>query len=135
VSILSQSSIFKSEIKSTQRPNEKQEKRREILFAPAPNSNGSFNASVVTPLENQSSSFFKFTLLDGFPQKAEFEFINNERAIKDALSSYELILKPVCKFNNALNQNAKKIITSKVGLVEKQNDKWLVKNKAEITYE
>ena len=77
VSILSQSSMAKSEIKSIQRPNEKQEKRREILFAPAPNSNGSFNASVVTPLENQSSSFFKFTLIDGFPQKAEFEFINN----------------------------------------------------------
>jgi hypothetical protein len=135
VSILSENKITKNEVINIQQPVQRQEKKKEILFAPAPNSDGSFNSSVVLSTENQSSSFYKFTLLDGFPQKAEFEFINSERAIKDALSSYELILKPVCKFNNALNQNAKKITTLKAGLVEKQNDKWIVKQKAEITYE
>ncbi|MCB0537424.1 MAG: hypothetical protein KDE33_07830 [Bacteroidetes bacterium] len=135
VSILSQDKIVKTETKGIQQTAKIQEKKREVLFAPAPNNNGTFNASVVTSSENQSSSFYQFTLLDGFPQKAEFEFINSERAIKDALSSYELILKPVCKFNNALNQNAKRINTSKVGIVERQNDKWVVIDKAEITYE
>jgi len=104
-----------------------------ILFAPAPDKDGSFNGSVVVPVENQSSSFYKFTLID--KNRAEFEFINNDRAVRDALSSYEMILKPVCTFNNALNQNAKRIITNKKGIVVQNNNKWTLNTKSEITYE
>jgi hypothetical protein len=116
------------------KPIERQEeKKQEILFAPAPDKDGSFNVSVVVSSENQSSSFYKFTLLDS--QRAKFQFINSERAIRDAVSSYEMILKPVCTFKNALNQNAKRIRTTKEGIVTKQNDKWILDTKAEITYE
>jgi len=119
---------------SMSKPIQRQEeKKQEILFAPAPDKDGSFNISVVVSSENQSSSFYKFTLLDS--QKAKFEFINSERAIRDAVSSYEMILKPVCTFKNALNQNAKRIRTTKEGIFIKQNDKWILETKAEITYE
>ena len=136
-------SELRGKIQSIQKQNEqhaisKQQQRQEekkptILFAPAPEKDGSFNVSVVVSSENQSSSFYKFTLLDG--PKAEFEFINSERAIRNAVNSYEMILQPVCTFKNALNQNAKRIITNKKGIVRKQNDKWVLDTKAEITYE
>jgi len=119
---------------SISKPIQRQEeKKQEILFAPAPDKDGSFNVSVVVSSENQSSSFYKFTLLDS--ERAKFEFINSERAIRDAVSSYEMILKPVCTFKNALNQNARRITTTKEGIVIKQNDKWILDTKAEITYE
>lgn len=113
---------------------EKQQ-RVEILYAPIPNKDGSFTATNVTGIENPSSSFYKFTITDSFSQRATFEFLNVERAIKDATSSPELILNPVCKIKNALNQNAKRIRTVKHGTVVKQNDKWVVDKPAEIEYE
>lgn len=113
---------------------EKQPKA-EILFAPIPNRDGSFTATNVTSIENPSSSFYKFTITDSLSQRAAFEFLNVERAIKDATSSPELILTPVCKIKNALNQNAKQIKTIKPGTVVKQNDKWVVDKPAEIEYE
>lgn len=113
---------------------EKQQ-RVEILYAPIPNKDGSFTATNVTVIENPSSSFYKFTITDSLSQRATFEFLNVERAIKDATSSPELILNPVCKIKNALNQNAKKIRTVKPGTVVKQNDKWVVDKPAEIEYE
>jgi hypothetical protein len=116
-------------------PQVEKQQRLEILFAPIPNRDGSFNASKVTSTEDQSASFYKFTITDNLSQKATFEFFNVERAIKDATSSPELILNPVCRIKNALNQNAKRIKTVKPGSVEKQNDKWIVYQLAEIEYE
>jgi hypothetical protein len=116
-------------------PQVEKQQRLEILFATIPNRDGSFNASKVTSTEDQSASFYKFTITDNLSQKATFEFLNVERAIKDATSSPELILNPVCRIKNALNQNAKRIKTVKPGLVEKQNDKWIVYQPAEIEYE
>ena len=107
----------------------------EILYAPIPNRDGSFTAAKVTNIEDQSSSFYKFTIKDTLSQRASFEFLNVERAIKDATSSPELILNPVCKIKNALNQNARKIKTIVPGIVVKQNDKWVVDKPAEIEYE
>jgi hypothetical protein len=109
--------------------------RIEILFAPIPNRDGSFNASKVTSTEDQIASFYKFTITDSLSQKATFEFLNVERAIKDATSSPELILNPVCKIKNALNQNAKRIKTVKPGTVSRRDDKWVVDQPAEIEYE
>ncbi len=86
-------------------PQVEKQQKVEILFAPIPNKDGSFTATNVTGTENPSSSFYKFTITDSLSQKANFEFLNVERAIKDATSSPELILNPVCKIKNALNQN------------------------------
>ena len=69
-------------------------------------------------------------------QKAKFEFLgNDERAVKDATNAPERILRPACKINNALNQNAKIIKTISQGTVIKQNGKWIIDTLAEIQYE
>lgn len=116
-------------------PQVEKQQRIETLYAPIPNKDGSFTATNVTSIENQSSSFYKFTITDNLSQKATFEFLNVERAIKDATSSPELILNPVCRIKNALNQNAKRIRTITPGVVVKHNDKWIVEKPAEIEYE
>ena len=116
-------------------PQDEKQQRIETLYAPIPNKDGSFTATNVTSIENQSSSFFKFTITDNLSQKATFEFLNVERAVKDATSSPELILNPVCRIKNALNQNAKRIRTVTPGVVVKHNDKWILEKPAEIEYE
>ncbi len=123
------------ETSSSQSQQISKKQRADILYAPIPNKDGSFTATNVTNIENQSSSFYKFTITDNLSQKATFEFLNVERAIKDATSSPELILNPVCRIKNALNQNAKRIKTTTPGTVVKQNDKWIVDKPAEIEYE
>ncbi len=107
----------------------------EILYAPIPNRDGSFSAANVTSIENQSSSFYKFTIVDNLSQRASFEFLNVERAIKDATSRPEMILNPVCKVRNALNQNSRRIKTIEPGIVIKQNDKWILDKSAVVEYE
>lgn len=119
-------------------PKEQQidkEQKSEIFFASIPNKDGSFNINAVTNSINPTASFYKFTITDSHSQKASFEFLNEERAIKDATNAPERILRPVCKINNALNQNAKRIRTVTPGIVIKQNDRWILDFPAEIEYE
>jgi hypothetical protein len=113
---------------------EKQQKV-EVFFASIPNRDGSFNINAVTNSINPTASFYKFTITDSHSQKAAFEFLNEERAIKDATNAPERILRPVCKINNALNQNARRIRTVTPGTVIRQNDKWVLDFPAEIEYE
>lgn len=108
----------------------------EILYASIPTKDGSFNENAVTNTMNPTASFYKFIIIDSFGKKANFEFLGNEeRAVKDATNAPERILRPACKINNALNQNAKRIKTIAPGIVIKQNGKWEVDTLAEIEYE
>lgn len=111
---------------------EKQQ-RSEIFYASIPEKDGSFNESAITSTFNPTASFYKFTVKDS--HTASFEFISDERAVKDAISSPELILYPVCKIKSSSNQGVKKIKTTTPGTVVKRIDKWELGTKAEIQYE
>jgi len=110
-------------------------KPKTVLYAPVPNKDGSFTDDAVSAELNPTASFYKFTLTDGSSTKATFEFLNEERAVRDATNAPDRILRPVCKINNPLNQNAKRIVTTKPGIVVKKNDKWVLDTPAEIRYE
>lgn len=117
-------------------PKVETQQRLEILYATIPSREGSFNINAVSTSINPTASFYKLTITDTLGQKAKFEFLgNDERAVKDATNAPDRILRPACKINNALNQNAKRIKTVKHGSVEKHNDKWIVSQLAEIEYE
>lgn len=105
----------------------------DFFYASIPEKDGSFNESAITTSINPTASFYKFTIKDS--HTATFEFINDERAVKDATSSPELILYPVCKIKSSLNQGAKKIKTTTPGTLVKRGDKWELGTKAEIEYE
>ncbi|MCW3105724.1 MAG: hypothetical protein JWQ09_230 [Segetibacter sp.] len=111
---------------------EKQQKN-DFFYSSIPEKDGSFNESAITNSMNPTSSYYKFTIKDS--HTATFEFINDERAVKDATNSPELILYPVCKIKGSSSQGAKKIRTITHGTVVKRNDKWELGTKAEILYE
>ena len=113
-----------------------QEPKTEILYASIPSREGFFNENAVSNTINPTASFYKLTITDALGQKGKFEFLgNDERAVKDATNAPERILRPACKINNALNQNAKRIKTISQGIVIKQNGKWIIDTLAEIEYE
>jgi hypothetical protein len=113
-----------------------QQPKTEILYASIPSRDGFFNENAVSNAINPTASFYKLTITDTLGQKAKFEFLgNDERAVKDATNAPERILRPACKINNALNQNAKRIKTISQGTVIKQNGKWIIDTLAEIEYE
>lgn len=113
-----------------------QQTKTEILYASIPSRDGFFNENAVSNTINPTASFYKLTITDALGQKAKFEFLgNDERAVKDATNAPERILRPACKINNALNQNAKRIKTIIQGTVIKQNGKWNIDTLAEIEYE
>ena len=136
-----QNTISLWELKNSpnQQPVLKQQKetpkqqRDEFFYASIPNTDSSFNNSSISEEINATESFYKFTLKDS--NKASFEFLNDERAAKNASSSPELILYPVCKIKNSPSQNVKRIKTITPGIVVKRNDKWELDTPAVIEYE
>lgn len=101
------------------------------IYAKAPNEKGVFKSSDVN--ENKDGKFYIFTLINN--SEAQFEFFNTQNNAIQAVDSPEIFLFPVNDSVTALNQNAKRIITNKPGIAIKQDEKWIVKEKAQITYE
>lgn len=127
--LMESKNIQKQEIKS----NNLKEEQEKIFYASIPSKDSSFSNSSISDDINPTESFYKFTLKD--LNKAHFEFLNDERAAKNASSSPELILYPVCKIKNSPSQNVKRIKTIVPGVVIKRNDKWEMETPAYIEYE
>jgi len=121
---------------SNQQVNNEQQPKAEILYASIPTKDGSFNENAISKTINPTASFYKFIITDSAGLKGKFEFLGNEeRVVKDATNAPDRILRPACKINNALNQNAKRIKTTTQGTVIKINGKWEIQTLAEIEYE
>jgi hypothetical protein len=118
-----------SQVKNIPLTNQKETQK--FVYAKTPISDKVFNAFDVT--ENKEDKFYKFLLKDN--NQAEFQFFNTENSAIRAVNAPDSFLYPACEETEPLNQNAKKIITNKPGLAIKQDDKWIVKEKAQITYE
>lgn len=128
--ISSSSSVHKTnQVKNIQSTKAKEIQR--FVYAKTPISDKVFNASDIT--ENKDGKFYKFLIKDN--NQAEFEFFNTENSAIRAVNAPDSFLYPACEETEPLNQNAKKIITNKPGIAIKQDDKWIVKEKAQITYE
>ena len=112
-------------------PQSIQKEIQRFVYAKTPISDKVFNASDVT--ENKDGKFYKFLITDN--NLAEFEFFNTENSAIRAVNAPDSFLYPACEETEPLNQNAKRIITNKPGIAIKQDDKWIVKEKAQITYE
>ncbi len=120
--------------KTSSKKNKSQSSPKEnqiFLYAKTPISDKVFNASDIT--ESKDGKFYKFLVKDN--NLAEFEFFNTENSAKRALNAPDSFLYPACEESEPLNQNANRIITIKPGIALKQEGKWIVKEKAHITYE
>jgi hypothetical protein len=99
-----------------------------VFYKHAPHESGYFD---VDNNVNIGDAVFKFSVNKNNPNLASFEIIkDNKRLILDYPNKY---IKPICDELNALNQNAVDIIVTP-GQVEKRENKWVIKTKAQIKY-
>ena len=103
-----------------------------IGYLPIPNKDGSFSAKSFNETPNESSSMFQVEDLGN--DRISVSFWNNNRAVNDATSSPELILNPIVRLKDALNQNTNKITTTKPAIFKKQGDKYVLEQMAEMYY-
>ena len=99
-----------------------------VFYKHAPHESGYFD---VDNNVNIGDAVFKFSVNKNNPNLASFEILKeNKRLILDYPNKY---IKPICDELNALNQNAVDIIVTP-GQVEKRENKWVIKTKAQIKY-
>lgn len=111
----------------------KQEPIRDIFYMSVPNENGTFDVSGNTSKE---SALYEFIVDTKNPLMAEFRFIATDSKVIQSVVDYsQSYINPACDAQNALNQNAKRIITIYPGTAEKRNDKWIIITKSQIKYE
>ncbi len=104
------------------------------FYAYAPNKNGSFAISSLSSQIQESKTCYKITVDERTPNNAVFEFYSSEGSVKKATNTPEVFIKPVCESTQAIDQNAKNIITLKPGKLKKEGDLWVLIEKVEIKY-
>ena len=104
-----------------------------VGYLAIPNKDGSFSERAFTKEPQPVSSFYQAEDLGN--NRFALSFWNSEHSVKSATSSHELILDPVCKIRNALNQETNKIVVTKPALFEKKGDKFVLTEPMELYYE
>lgn len=116
-----------------------EEKPKELyqqeFFMSTPNKDGSFNQSSFSLIFRPTASIYRFVIQSPDNNRASFYFADDEKAVSTAVNYPDTYIDPVCIPENAINYNAKRIITIKPGIAEKDSDKWTVIKKAIIKYE
>lgn len=105
--------------------------RHEIQYFAAPNEQGEFIAKNGQSEVKQGASIYKFFIKG---TDADFEFFNHDSTFQSTLNAPNR-LNAVCNFANDYNPDATKIKTTRKGKAILEDDKWVVKQKAEINYE
>jgi hypothetical protein len=100
-----------------------------IFYKHAPHESGYFDVENNVTI---ADAVFKFSINKNNPHLASFEIlkINTKRLILDYPNKY---IKPICDELNTFNKNAVDIIVTP-GQVEKIENKWVIKTKAQIKY-
>jgi len=107
--------------------------KQEVFYMAAPIAENTFDVSGITTPE---SALYEFIVNQHNTSVAKFSFISKDsNVIKSIVDYSQSYINPVCEPQNALNQNARQIITIQPGTAEKRNDKWIVTQKAQIKYE
>lgn len=112
--------------------------KQKEYYLSTPNQDGTFNASSMSEQFRPSASVYRFVVTQkSGTHWAEFTVANDAEAVKDALSSPNSYLDPVCESVNAYFSGAKRIENVQPGQALRQGDKWVVKpeQKARIRYE
>lgn len=103
-----------------------------VFYLSAPSNEGIFSNPLNKP---NSDIFYKLIISSSNSSTATFEFFNSESAIREAVSFPEIVLNIACESLNSVNRKSKSIKTVDRGMLVKQNDKWVIKDKAKIRYE
>lgn len=126
-----QSPVIKSELNQQEPVRQKKGE----FYMSTPNSDGSFNQSSYSPTFKPTASFYRCVVQSANSQRASFFFVDDEKAVINAINYPDTYIDPVCTAENAINYSARKIKTSVPGIMEKSGDKWVLIRKAIISYE
>lgn len=109
--------------------------KQEVFYMATPNEDGSFEVSSRSDEFRATQSLYQFVINSNDTTKASFTFYSDEAGIRDAVNYPHTYIAPVCEPDNALNQNARQILTIQPGLAEKRNTRWIVTQKTKIRYQ
>lgn len=107
----------------------------EEFFMSTPNIDGSFNQSSYSKSLKPTASYYRFIVHTSNNSRANFFFVDDEKAVISATDYPQTYIDPTCISENAVNNHAKRILTLEPGIVEKSGDKWVLIKKASIRYE
>lgn len=102
------------------------------IFMPSPNSEGGFNNSSASVNYKDGASMYVLKKLSS--TKASYRLDDRGSSINRALQLPDRNIIPVCESSNEYEPRFNKIKTDEPGVVELEGDKWIVKQKAKITY-
>lgn len=100
-----------------------------------PRQDGSFSDSSKLEVFDPNRSAYKLMLIDDELNTAKFEIIDNEKNLVQAKSSQETFIDPVCEKRNIITEQTSMIVTEKRGLVTLDEGRWIVKEKAIISFQ
>ena len=106
----------------------------DIFYMASPSPDGSFSIGNQSLICRPGQSIYKFVVMSDNPNKAEFQLIDSPETMRRILNLIETYVEPVCTSVNGFMSDAKRIFTTNPGLAERHNDRWVVKEKAEIKY-
>jgi hypothetical protein len=105
-----------------------------IKYFRAPISNGSFSVEHQSDKIEIANTMFKFEIQKD-EKTAKFEFCGDEKSIKHAINFSEKNIEIVCDYTNTKDNFKSQIINIEPGIVELQDQIWIVKQKAKIKFQ
>jgi len=102
-------------------------------FAGLPNEDGSFKADSFTD-DPGKDSVYEIEMYEDVPNKAFFSIRANPDIIRRAILEPEIYLAPCCAYTDD-PEGKHTIILAEEGMLRKENDKWIVYEKAKINFE
>ncbi len=107
----------------------------QVKYHPIPTETGSFLVAYAKNTRIPRESVYELRLQDGFGQVIRFNLIDDGAVHGLAIRSPERYIDTVCSSINDCFPGAKRIMTLEPGRARRENDKWLVTDKASIRYE
>lgn len=109
----------------------------QVLYMPAPQADGTFQATGATVKFQPSVSVYKFKIDPSNPDLATFSFNADNLGLQHAIGNPETYIQPVCRETNAIHSGVKYVATVKSGVAVRKGDRWMVTDdqKAAIRYE
>jgi len=102
-------------------------------FVGLPNAEGYFNANSFTDDPGQDS-IYELEMYEDVPDKAFFSIRSNPDVIRRAIQNPQVYLAPCCSYTeDPTGKHA--IVLVEEGMLRKENDKWIVYEKAKISFE
>lgn len=106
---------------------------RSIIYGLSPDSQNEFSIERLTSIK-KPDSIFTITILDDNPNLGELRLIEQPEVYKRAIGALEGYLQPVSDWEHYPQPGSQEIKILKPGLVEREGNKWVVKERMQLQF-